>query len=114
MKSVKDDCYRLFQQIVVKRDKFCSKPGCSELSTAGHHVFGRKNMGTAFNPETGLGLCNYHHDGWARESPEEVRDVLERRLGKCKFLELYQLSHTVCKLTHFHFLKIREMLKQLL
>lgn len=97
MKSIKKECYKLFQVIVVERDQVCQRPGCNQPATAGHHVFGRANMGTAFLADSGIGICAADHDGWARLRPAEVRDVLKKKVGKERYEVLLRLKNETCR-----------------
>lgn len=92
MKKVKKQCYALYQEIVVFRDEVCQRPGCYKPAVSGHHAFGRNKMGTAFQTDGGLGLCNEDHDGWARMRPGEVKEVLLRKIGQKRYDELALLS----------------------
>jgi hypothetical protein len=95
--NLKKQCYKLFQVIVVERDPYCRRPGCTKPATSGHHVFGRNKMGTAFETDSGMGLCLDDHDGWARECPGEVREVLRAMVGDKRFEELVRLSNETCR-----------------
>jgi hypothetical protein len=112
--DLKKPCYKLYQQVVVARDIFCQRPGCHKPATAGHHVFGRANMGTAFEPDGGLGLCMDCHDGWARQCPMTVHDVLRRKVGPKRYNELQTLSNTVVKLREYDLKDIADFLGNML
>ncbi len=94
--GTKADCYRVIQEIAVARDKVCQKPGCSRRAEAGHHLWKRDRLATAFLPEAILGLCTQHHTGWAHNKPKEFKDFMVSRMGK-RYYELQRLSNTVVK-----------------
>lgn len=98
MKSLKKQAYALFQAVVCQRDVMCQHPGCRDISSAAHHVFRRNNMGTAFLPDNGMGLCLEHHDGWARQYPSQVKVILQRKIGNKRYDELERLANSVVKL----------------
>ena len=78
---LKDECYRLVQQIAVARDRLCRGPGCWERATAGHHLFpGSGRNSTDFNPEYVMGLCVNCHD-WAHHKPDEFDSWAINLLG---------------------------------
>ena len=110
MSQVKKDCYALVQEIVVKRDIFCRAPGCYELASAGHHIFGRNNLSTAFNPRYVLGMCVLCHIPWAHKEPKEFQEWVIRHMGEETYYEGLRLSNTVVK--HQDFKQIRDQLKQ--
>jgi len=93
MTSPKSDCYRLIQQIAVKRDPKCII--CGAPSTVGHHLFKRSRMATAFLPEAVRGLCHYHHD-YLQHHRKWFRDIMIGQLGD-RYYELERLSNTVVK-----------------
>jgi hypothetical protein len=118
MKSdLKKQCLKLYQKIVCGRDIFCQRPGCTARSSSGHHVFGRSNNGSAFEPDGGLGLCVSDHDSWARSNPAEVHAVLKRKVGAKRYDELLQLSKSVVRLREYdmnHYVKrLEEQLMKL-
>lgn len=108
--SAKQDCYRLIQEIVVKRDVFCQWPSCSQRSSSGHHLFKRDRLATAFLPEAVIGLCAQHHVPQIVSS-EEFRDLMVSRMGE-NYYYLQRLSNTVVK--HFDFGQCRRHLRTLL
>ncbi len=108
--SAREDCYRLIQQIVVRRDVFCQWPSCSQRSAAGHHLFKRDRLGTSFLPEAVIGLCVDHHVPQVVSS-EEFRDLMVKRMGE-RYYELQRLSNAVVK--HFDFGACRRHLRTLL
>jgi ribosomal protein S27AE len=111
MNALKHDCYALIQEIVCKRDKVCQRCGRNPISA--HHVFGRKNHGSAFEPDSCLALCAECHDGWARKCPQEAKDLLRTRFGEERYTYLAFSSREVCRLRDSHFRQIRERLTAL-
>jgi hypothetical protein len=107
--SAKLDCYRLIQEIAVARDIFCRAPGCSEYATAGHHIYGRTNLSTAFDPRYVLGLCVQCHVPWAHKNPDEFKEWVIRWMGEDEYEYGHQLSLTIAKHVDFHW--IRDNLK---
>lgn len=97
-------CYSLIQAIVCKRDGICKRCGAAPIS--GHHVFGRRNHGSAFNPDSCLGLCPDCHDGWARTCPGEVHDLLREQIGDERYEHLAFLSNQVARLREKDYLDI--------
>jgi hypothetical protein len=69
-------------------------------------------MGTAFEPDGGLGLCTECHDKWARECPQTVHDVLKRKIGAKRYEELRLLSNETVKIRDWEFKDIRERLER--
>jgi hypothetical protein len=108
MKPIKSECYALVQQIVTKRDKLCKGPGCMNISTSGHHLFKRDNMGTAFNTRYVIGLCNTCH-GWAQRNPSKARQWAIYLLGEDEYLAGQRLAKSVVKYVDLE--KIRDGLK---
>ena len=108
--GAKEDCYRLAQEIVVKRDVFCQRPGCNALADCGHHPFKRDKMGTAFMTEIMVGLCTRCHTGFAHGKPEEFKKFLIERLGRDKYCDARRLSNEVVK--NLDYAKIREKLRE--
>ncbi len=106
MKSLKKKCFSLFQQIGLERNPFCQRPGCGCPAAAVHHVFPRRNLGTAFEPDNGLSLCNEDHDGWARKHPQEVHQLLTAILGYEHYTHLEYLSNQVVRLREADFKNI--------
>jgi len=96
----KEDCFRLFQQIVVKRDVFCRRPGCTNLASAGHHIFGRTNLSTAFDPTYGVGLCVQCHVPWAHLKRNEFVEWVISWMGEENYnlglLKSHQVLKNVC------------------
>ena len=109
MNPVKVECYALVQEIVVKRDIFCRCPGCCNLAGAGHHLFKRDRMATAFNTKYVIGVCVECHD-WARNEADEFREWVLSWMGSNEYYEAWRLSLTVAK--HIDFKQIRDNLKQ--
>jgi len=95
MTSPKSECYRLIQQIAVKRDPRCIVIGCGAPSTVGHHLFKRSRMATAFLPEAVRGLCHPCHLK-AHASPAWFRALMISMIGD-RYYELERLSNTVVK-----------------
>lgn len=107
MKSLKKECYALLQEVVVRRDVFCRAPGCSNLATAGHHIFGRKNLATAFDPRYSIGMCVECHL-WAHTEPEQFFEWVVRWMGE-EYYTALKFSNTVVK--HQDLTQIKEQLK---
>jgi len=93
MTSPKSDCYRLIQQIAVKRDPKCII--CGAPSTVGHHLFKRSRMATAFLPEAVRGLCHYDH-ARAHTHRKWFTIFMVGLIGD-RYYELERLSNTVVK-----------------
>jgi len=91
------DCYQLIQEIAVARDVYCVHPLCSSLATAGHHLFKRDRIATAFLPSAIFGVCNDHHVPWAHEEREEFKVFAIGRLGEEEYYRLYRLSITTTR-----------------
>jgi hypothetical protein len=107
--NIKKQCYALVQEIVVKRDVFCRCPGCNNLAGAGHHLFKRDRMATAFNTRYVIGVCVDCHE-WARAEANEFREWVISWMGADEYEYGHQLSLAVCKYTDFK--KVRDNLKQ--
>lgn len=104
MKSCKKICYRLIQEIACLTE-ICERPGCHRKVSAGHHVFGRRHLGSAFEPDGILSLCFEDHDGWARKNPSEVHAVLAAKIGLKRYEELRALTNKVCRMRDLDFLE---------
>jgi hypothetical protein len=104
MSTLKDKCYKLWQIYVTERDVICQN--CGDTPISGHHVFGRRNHGSAFDPDSGIGLCANCHDGWARLCPEEVRGKLREKLGDDEFNRLQALTRDTVRLRDKDYLRI--------
>jgi 5-methylcytosine-specific restriction endonuclease McrA len=89
-------CFRLVQEIVCLRDRVCRRCGMTPIS--GHHVFGRRNHGSSFEPDSCLGLCPDCHDHWARTWPLEVQDLLREKIGEERYNYLARLSSQTVRL----------------
>lgn len=107
--SAKDDCYALIQEIAVARDIFCRAPGCWQMATAGHHLFKRDRMATAFMPKYVWGLCGACH-AWAHAEPDCFRDWVIAKMGHDEYYDALLLSNTVIKNTDFN--AVRSSLKE--
>ena len=97
MMATQADCYKLVQQVVTARDRFCRAPGCSALSSAGHHIFPRARLATAFHPLYVIGLCAACHIGWAHGRPEEFLQWVVSWMGEGNYYAALRLSNTVVK-----------------
>ena len=104
MKSSKKQCYALWQAIVCERDKACVR--CGNVPISGHHVFGRNKMGSAFDPDSGLGICPECHDGWARLRPGEAKELLIRKIGIERYEDLLRRSNQVYRMREYDFMRI--------
>ena len=114
MKTSKKNCFVLFQQVGLTINPFCQRPGCGRPSSAVHHVFPRRNLGTAFESDNGLSLCNEDHDGWARKCPQEAHDLLKRKIGEERYVYLEALSRETVRLREADFKAIAvELQKEL-
>lgn len=101
MDSIKRECYSLVQAVVCARDIFCRAPGCGNLATAGHHIFGRGNLATAFDPRYCIGMCVDCHVPWAHKEPDEFRYWVLGWMGAEEYSHGHQLSLTVAKYVDF-------------
>ena len=109
MDSVKKQCYDLVQEIVLMRDISCRAPGCvGEVSTAGHHIFGRGNLSTAFDLRYVWGMCLGFH-GWAHRQPDQFREWVISSMGEEQYYTALRLSNTVVK--NLDFEEIRDGLR---
>lgn len=98
MKVAENICFRLAQEIVCERDRVCQRCGNTPYCISGHHVFGRRNHSTAFEPDACLGLCVSCHDGWARKCPQEAKDMLRAKIGEERYIYLEALSRETVRL----------------
>src|SRR3989304_2774056 len=97
MKQIEKDCYALLQAVVLKRDVYCRAPGCTNRSTAAHHIFGRGNHSTAFDPKYSLGLCLDWHVPWAHLAPGQFTEWCMFWMGVNEYFTARRLSRTVVK-----------------
>jgi 5-methylcytosine-specific restriction endonuclease McrA len=104
MNKVEKKCFSYIQQIVTLRDRVCQR--CLGTPISGHHVFGRRNHGSAFEPDSCLGLCQDCHDGWARQWPQEACDLLREKVGEERYNHLAYLSSQVTRLRERDYLDI--------
>jgi len=111
MNSTKQDCYRLIQQITLLRDPICVVPGCAFLSSAGHHLFPRARLSTAFDPQAVRGLCHQHHQ-WVHANPKQATLMFIKLIGVLKYGELERKSRTI--MPNFDFEETRRVLKSIL
>lgn len=109
MDSVKHECYALVQEIVCARDIFCRGPECRCRSTAGHHIYKRDRLATAFNTKYVLGFCAECHQ-WAHSNPTEFLAWLLDTMGEEDYYKGLQLSLTIAK--HIDFKAVRKSLKK--
>lgn len=94
MTAAEKKCFRLIQEIICLRDRVCRR--CGGVPISGHHVFGRRNHGSAFEPDSCLGLCSDCHDHWARIDPHDCHDLLREKIGEERYNHLaYMTSQTV-------------------
>lgn len=110
MNKVEKRCFSLIQQIVCRRNPFCQRCGATPVS--GHHVMGRRNHGSAFEPDSCLALCVSCHDGWARTWPLECQDLLREKIGAERYVYLAALSRETSRLREKDFREIAEGLKK--
>jgi len=104
MNRAEKKCFSLIQEIVTLRDVACQR--CGDTPISGHHVFGRRNHGSAFDPDSCIGLCVNCHDGWARKCPDEVHDMLREKIGEERYNHLAYLSEQVVRLRDKDYLAI--------
>lgn len=94
MKS-KKDCYFMLQKVVCARDVFCRR--CNQRRTsAGHHIFGRSNNATCFDPKYSIGLCLNCHEN-AHAEPEQFDEWAMNWMGEKEFYDAVLLSNSVVK-----------------
>ena len=111
MTSAERRCARLVQQVVCERDRVCQRCG-EPFTISAHHVFGRRNHGSAFDPDSCITLCCTCHDRWARECPQEARNLLRKKIGEERYTWLDYLSTQVVRLRDKDFEDIAAGLKQ--
>lgn len=108
--KTKSDCYALLQEVVTARDRLCRAPGCCGLSSAAHHIFGRGNLTTAFNPRYAIGMCLKCHVPWAHAKPVQFKEWVISWMGTDEFYSALRLSNMVIK--HHDYDKIYKDLRQ--
>jgi hypothetical protein len=111
MTKAEKDCYRLIQEIIVARDPVCYFPGCGKPSTAGHHLFKRDRLATAFDLRCIVGTCVEDHR-WAHDHPGTFALLMAPRMEPGQYDYLKRLSHRVVK--HFDFVGTRAWLRGIL
>ncbi len=111
MNAAERKCRVLWQRVVTGRDKVCVR--CGAVPTTGHHVFPRRHLGTAFEPDNGLGLCVECH-AWAHLWPEMSRVLLRTRLGEQRYAFVEALSKTSPRLREGDYNRISADLKKIL
>jgi hypothetical protein len=107
MKPAEADCYRLIQQIALQQDPVCFICQDHE-SQAGHHLFKRDRLATAFLSEAVRGVCNDCHR-WAENNPALERTFMVEAMGP-RYFELERLSWQVVR--HFDFVGMRKELRE--
>ncbi len=110
----KHDCYALLQQVVVARDRLCRAPGCCGLATAGHHIFKRDRLATAFLPKYAIGLCINCHIPWAHKEPDQFTEWVISWMSEEEYYAGLRLSHTAVKFLDYDaiYQSLREELKK--
>jgi RNase P subunit RPR2 len=103
MKLIEKKCRGLWQEIVCNRDRYCQR--CYSIPITGHHVFGRIHNGSSFDPDSGLGVCVDCHE-WAREHPQEARDLLKEKIGAERYAYLEARSRSIVRLRETDFRRI--------
>ena len=111
MQSVKRECYKLIQMLVVRGA--CRYPGCRRKAVVGHHLFKRDRMATAFLPDAILALCHEHHLE-AHRCPEAFKSIAEYLLGSAKYLELESMSRMLVRYRQEDYEAIREALRRVI
>ena len=111
MRADKAACYRLIQVVVLHQYPYCRVPGCSLISSAGHHAFPRNRLGTAFNPKAVISLCVGHH-GVAHAEPKLFQPVIQSIIGE-EYEELRELSLMSVQLRGKDFRRIKAALTML-
>jgi hypothetical protein len=111
MNGIKKECYRLVQQVVLKQRPYCEYPGCNAKATAGHHIFKRDRMGTAFDPESIMSLCHRHHVEIHNSAEKEA---IERAWLKDRYEEKEKLSRMIVRFRKADFERIKAALRRLL
>lgn len=112
MKGIKRECYRLVQKIVLEQHPICQFPGCRLPSSAGHHVFKRDRMGTAFDPECLIALCVDHH-AWMHDEID-IGKALAESLLKDRYRDKEALSRMSVRLRQADFELIAAKLRRIL
>lgn len=107
--AIKKDCFSLIQEIALKERPYCLVPGCCKPSTAGHHIFTRSRLSTAFNPQAVIALCESHH-AFAHSHPAEGRKMAAGIIGP-DYEALRQISLMVVRFRDSDFVRIRTILK---
>jgi hypothetical protein len=100
MKTSKKECFILFQKVGLTRNPFCQR--CGSPAAAIHHVFPRRNLGTAFESDNGLSLCLYDH-AWAHKHPAAARELLKAKIGEERYIYLEALSRETVRLRETDF-----------
>ena len=111
MKAAEKKCDKLLQMVVMARDIFCRGRLCAKPSVAAHHLFGRKNKATRYNPECSWGLCLECHQQ-AHLKPREFQDLLRAKIGEDRYTHLAFLSSDVVRLRDKDFREIAEQLRK--
>jgi hypothetical protein len=84
------------------------------MASAVHHVFPRRKLGTAFEPDNGLSLCNEDHDEWARQCPQECHDILMEKIGGERYAYLEARSREVVRLRDADYRNIKNRLEEII
>ena len=104
-------CDKLLQMVVMARDIFCRGRLCTKPSVAAHHLFGRKNKATRYNPECSWGLCLECHQQ-AHLNPREFREFVRSKIGQERYIYLEAVSREVVRLRDKDFVEIAERLRK--
>lgn len=110
MDSIKAECYKLVQIVVLKLNPFCKI--CRKPSEVGHHIWKRDRLGTAFNPDAVVALCNACH-AFAHSKPYLFKQKAREWLG-VDYEKLETLSRTIVQLRDEDYKQIKKLLKEAL
>ena len=103
MNKSEKKCFSLIQQLVTTRNPLCQM--CGDVPVSAHHVFGRRNHRSSFNPDSCLSLCVNCHQ-IAHTTPQEAHDLLHTIIGGDKYAHLSFLSQQVTRLRDKDYLDI--------
>jgi hypothetical protein len=111
MSDLKKDCDALIQAIAHKKHPWCQMPGCSLPTSAGHHLFPRRNMATRFNPLCLISLCAGHHD-YAHRHPVSFKAIVKELIVD-EFDALEAMSGMTVQFRDADYKRIKEALTAL-
>ena len=97
IKQLERDCFSLWSDCIIARDKTCRVSGSDERLSA-HHIRSRTHHTTRFNLKNGIALSWKVHF-LQKANPERFLDMIIEVIGQEEYDRLKRMSQTVVKHT---------------